>query len=442
MNFNEEDIRSDVGFVCIGQAAGNIGLLFEEKGYNVLYINTSSEDLALLKNAKHVYHVPNGEGCAKDRDKAKYHLANDIDHLLDLIETKVPQKNVFVVFASGGGTGSGISPYLLNILVEKFSTDEDGELSANPAKLFSAITILPSDSEPLQPAINSYSCCKEILDIENLGTVFFIDNNSMEDKMKINKVFVSELDTVLSIPALHKSVKGNVDKAEIKKVIFETHGMGKILCRPRERGTAECIIHDLKDKSIYAPASLNGTVLKNEYNGTFVGSWVGDYYRLFNNAAKFFASNRKVIFENMERFQEKYDRKIEKRTQPHLNMRRSTNPVCSDVFGSIKDQIVNRTAEHGHLETMSLFDTPSDVNKMEKMNLFDSANKEEKQPEYIWEKTAITLEVFNNLLVPNWKTEKGLDRYLKTIGTRLAQLIDREEDRYYVLNKYKDNQFR
>lgn len=49
MNFNEEDIRSDVGFVCIGQAAGNIGLLFEEKGYNVLYINTSSEDLALLK---------------------------------------------------------------------------------------------------------------------------------------------------------------------------------------------------------------------------------------------------------------------------------------------------------------------------------------------------------------------------------------------------------
>ena len=180
------------------------------------------------------------------------------------------------------------------------------------------------------------------------------------------------------------------------------------------------------------------SLLKNEYNGTFVGSWVGDYYRLFNNAAKFFASNRKVIFENMERFQEKYGRKIEKRTQPHLNMRRSTNPVCSDVFGSIKDQIVNRTAEHGHLETMSLFDTPSDVNKMEKMNLFDSANKEEKQPEYIWEKTAITLEVFNNLLVPNWKTEKGLDRYLKTIGTRLAQLIDREEDRYYVLNKYKD----
>lgn len=140
----------------------------------------------------------------------------------------------------------------------------------------------------------------------------------------------------------------------------------------------------------------------------------------------------------MERFQEKYDRKIEKRTQPHLNSRWSTNPVCSDVFESVKDQIVNRTTEHSHLETMSLFDAPSDVNKMEKMDLFDNTNKETKQPGYIWEKTAITAEVFNNLLVPNWKTEKGLDRYLKTIGTRLAQLIDRGEDRYYVLNKYKD----
>lgn len=58
MNFNEEDIRSDVGFVCIGQAAGNIGLLFEEKGYNVLYINTSSEDLALFLTSGQSYLLP------------------------------------------------------------------------------------------------------------------------------------------------------------------------------------------------------------------------------------------------------------------------------------------------------------------------------------------------------------------------------------------------
>ena len=57
MNFNEDDIRNDVGFVCIGQAAGNIGLLFEEKGYNVLYINTPA--LVSYPNAFRLISVQN-----------------------------------------------------------------------------------------------------------------------------------------------------------------------------------------------------------------------------------------------------------------------------------------------------------------------------------------------------------------------------------------------
>lgn len=31
-------MRNEIGFIAIGQAAGNIGLLLEEKGYNVLFI--------------------------------------------------------------------------------------------------------------------------------------------------------------------------------------------------------------------------------------------------------------------------------------------------------------------------------------------------------------------------------------------------------------------
>ena len=117
-------MKNDYGFLCIGQAAGNIGSLFEEMGYNVLYINTSIEDLNLLKNAKHTYHVKGGEGCAKDRDKAKSLLANDLDTLINLVEEKLPQKMIFTVFASGGGTGSGLAPFLLEILNEEFNDDE------------------------------------------------------------------------------------------------------------------------------------------------------------------------------------------------------------------------------------------------------------------------------------------------------------------------------
>lgn len=64
-------MKEEYGFLCVGQAASNIGVQFERLGYNVLYVNTSSEDLNLLKDSSHKYHVEGGEGCAKDRDKAK-----------------------------------------------------------------------------------------------------------------------------------------------------------------------------------------------------------------------------------------------------------------------------------------------------------------------------------------------------------------------------------
>lgn len=255
-------MRDEYGFLCIGQAAGNIGSQFEQLGYNVLYVNTSTEDLDLLKNSNHKYHVEGGEGCAKDRDKAKALLANDIDKLINLVRDKLPQKMIFTIFASGGGTGSGLSPYLLEILIEEFSDN-----AYDPSKRFAAITILPSDVEPLQPAINCYNCCKELLDIENLGCIFFIDNNSRPDKMQINREFVVGLDKILSIPETHKSTKGNVDRAEIKKVLFETAGMASFAVRSRECSNSPLLISALK-KSIFAPIDDSGTVLYYVFSTT------------------------------------------------------------------------------------------------------------------------------------------------------------------------------
>ena len=248
-------MREDYGFLCIGQAAGNIGSLLEKLGYNVLFVNTSTEDLNLLKDAKHTYHIEGGEGCAKDRDKAKTLLANDVDTLIDQVRDKLTQRLIFVVFASGGGTGSGLSPYLLEILIEEFCKDE-----YDPEKRFAAITILPSDKEPLQPAINCYNCCKELLDIENLGSIFFIDNNSRDDKFAINTEFVKGLDKILQIPEMYKSFKGNVDRAEIKKVLFETPGMAVFTVKGREHSNAALLIKSIKD-SIFAPLDNDGTVL-------------------------------------------------------------------------------------------------------------------------------------------------------------------------------------
>lgn len=121
------------------------------------------------------------------------------------------------MFASGGGTGSGLSPYLLGVLVEEFGADE-----YDPEKRFAAVTILPTDKEPLQPAINSYNCCKELYDVDGLGAIFFLDNNTRDNKFTINDEFVKGLDEILNIPERHKSTNSYDNKlTSSRKEVFE-----------------------------------------------------------------------------------------------------------------------------------------------------------------------------------------------------------------------------
>ena len=90
-------MKNKIAFVAVGQAGGNIGQLFEQKGYNVLYINTSQEDLDTLEKAKFKYHIPNGEGCNKDRRKAKQLVIDDFDQIAAEIETKIKSDRKSVV---------------------------------------------------------------------------------------------------------------------------------------------------------------------------------------------------------------------------------------------------------------------------------------------------------------------------------------------------------
>lgn len=52
----------EIGFVAIGQAGGNIGALLEKRGHDVFFLNTSEEDLNLLSQSLHKYHLKGGRG--------------------------------------------------------------------------------------------------------------------------------------------------------------------------------------------------------------------------------------------------------------------------------------------------------------------------------------------------------------------------------------------
>lgn len=200
-------MKKEIGFVAVGQAGGNIGSALEEKGFNVLYLNTSSEDLSTLETAKHKYHIKGGEGCHKDRDKAKQLLAGNLDEIIDQVKSCVKEQIIFVIFSTGGGTGSGMGPYLVDII------------GAELERKVGAVAVLPGKDETVKAFMNAYECMKELADIDDMAASFFIDNNRHENKFYLNSMFAGQFESVIGIPDSSKDVRGNLDRAELKEIL-------------------------------------------------------------------------------------------------------------------------------------------------------------------------------------------------------------------------------
>lgn len=245
-------MKDRIGFVAVGQAGGNIGMKLEQKGYKVMYINTSQEDLDTLGLAKFKHHIKGGEGCNKDRLKAKQALIDDYD----TVRRKVQEffgdiKFIYVIFSSGGGTGSGEGPMLSDLLL---GDCVDGFLKAENVGI---ITILPSLKEPVKANLNSYECFNELRKIDGLSGSFVIDNN-LGDKMVLNGQFVHALTSFFDIPNKHKSERGNIDKAEIMETI-KPSGMIKIAQLPGKDSRTENIIDKL-EHGIFAESERDGII--------------------------------------------------------------------------------------------------------------------------------------------------------------------------------------
>lgn len=237
-------MKKKIGFIAIGQAGGNIGKLFEDRGYCVLYLNTSKEDLQTLKNVKYVYHISGGEGCNKDRCKAKQLVIDDFDNISKEIYEKMDVSMVFVIFSSGGGTGSGCGPMLIDLLL--------GDIADNVTKIeaVGAITVLPGEKESVKAHINSYECMQELTSIEEIAGTAIIDNKN-GDKLQLNRRFVKMFHNFLEIPRLHHDERGNIDRAEIEETL-KAKGMFLFADLQADRASTAALLEVFK-QSIFAP---------------------------------------------------------------------------------------------------------------------------------------------------------------------------------------------
>ena len=161
-----------------------------------------------------------------------------MDEVLRQVQDVIRQKIVFVIFSSGGGTGSGMGPLMVELLQQEC------------AKQAGAVVVLPGHTETVKAHCNAYECAKELADIQGMAATFFLDNDTRPNKLRINEVFVELFESFLKVPE-HTSVRGNIDRAEVKEMLT-TSGAAVIQKLVKQESTTAKLIDSLH-KSIFAP---------------------------------------------------------------------------------------------------------------------------------------------------------------------------------------------
>lgn len=240
-------LKENVAFIGLGACGSNIALGFQKKNYQTLFINGSEQDNQALQGARNVLRLKGFDGCGGNRKNAELALANNLE-VLDEIK-KIKEDIIFLVFSTGGSTGSGLAPIMCELLME---LNEDGMFQ----KTICCIAVLPGRTEALQKHINAYQCIKELSEKE-IGSCILLDNNKMDDVMKINTAIVSLLDLFLTDESYSK--RGNVDKSE-RQAMLEQRGALLLSKVCTSKATDLEILESLFTKNIFAPIEPDGIV--------------------------------------------------------------------------------------------------------------------------------------------------------------------------------------
>ena len=240
MNYNE------CLFVAIGEGAGKLidELVNRNKKYVSLFINTNYQDVRKLKNAKNIY-VPagNAKGSGRSRTKAKEYAKEYYQEMINAIMDFHLQKNIFVCYSMDGGSGSGIAPVILRMLIKM---NEERNLG----KKINSISILPKFDVSKEGLSNTIDCWNETLAIKGINSMYFIDNNKRDALQEINIEFSKLFDNAMKIP--NQIGEGTmIDSSDLEKIML-AKGCNAIYELPiNEEDTKVATIKSIKN-SIFA----------------------------------------------------------------------------------------------------------------------------------------------------------------------------------------------
>lgn len=228
--------KINVAMVGLGACGGSITecAVASELTKDVLVINASEEDLESLSllDTDSKLKIPGIGGAAKDRQKIYDQFRKDgtVTKFMAAFDARIgntPHDIVFVVAASGGGTGSGLISVIPRVIRK-----------AHPELMVIPIVVIPNLSERGIPQQNTLDCIKEL---ENGGFTLILVNNERisEGNLfakydEINKETIENLRRFVQFDKISKFQ--NIDTAD-RLAMFSDPGIlviGSSLVDPEE----------------------------------------------------------------------------------------------------------------------------------------------------------------------------------------------------------------
>lgn len=221
--------RNSMALISVGQAANNVAdaICSLDKRFIPLFVNTSLKDIEVLDNIteNNVFLFPMMDGAGANRNKSKEMTFSHLPNLIDVISNAfVTQDTLYLMTSCAGGSGSGLTPRLIQLLKHSM-----------PEKNINLIAILPAIDESKRRRNNFIEFWDELIKVrKNLNAVMLIDNNARNcennDYEKINNEFANLFNYTFNM--CESNTKGNIDLADSEE-IHNAKGISAIYTLPK-----------------------------------------------------------------------------------------------------------------------------------------------------------------------------------------------------------------
>lgn len=210
-----------IGILGCGNTGNQIATLAMEKlSVPVYAINSSEKDLETIPDSvpKKVIKDKDGlsKGAGKDRTKARQYLKDSIQSIVkdeDMNKFVKDLDVLFVISSTGGGTGSGISPILYDIMTKTYKDVKT-----------ILVGVLPVNSEGYDSHVNTLQYLNELYTVLENPTYMLYDNDKLNGipshliLQRINEEIVKDID-VLRCTYNYTTRFDSIDDKDMSKII-------------------------------------------------------------------------------------------------------------------------------------------------------------------------------------------------------------------------------